>query len=152
MGDKITLLCRNLGEGQGLRTKKTLNKKDDHVDLVGWKDFKDRHESKFILFGQCATGEDWPSKVCELQPYPFCGHWMIESMVSPLGRSFYIPHRIPYREEWIHHARNAGILFDRCRVAYWAWKDNNSILNDSRFIDWCISTYPILRNSGLHGQ
>jgi hypothetical protein len=148
-GQLVTELCKKLGEGQGLGTKKTLNKKDDHVDLVAWKDFKDGRESKLILFGQCATGENWDSKVNELNPDAFCGNWMIKPMVSSLGRSFYVPHRIS-GELWTYHARNAGILFDRCRVAYWAWTDNNSVLKDPRFVDWCISTYHELANNGLH--
>lgn len=144
-GEAIQLLCLQLGEGQGLRPNQTLSKQDDHVDLVVWKGFDDGRESKLILFGQCATGENWTGKVTELQPDPFWDHWMLEPKVSPLGRSFYIPHRVPYREEWIYHARYAGILFDRCRVAYWSWRDNDSVLSDSRFIDWCIFTFPVLK-------
>ena len=144
--EAINSLCKAFGEGQGLRPNKTLHKQDDHVDLVAWKNFKDGRESKLVLFGQCATGDNWTKKVSELQPDSFWDHWMLESKVSPLGRSFYIPHRVPYREEWVYYARYSGILFDRCRVAYWAKEDSNRVLSDSRFIDWCLLTYPVLEN------
>lgn len=145
----IQLICSKLGEGQTLRPHKTLRKKDDHVDLVAWKGFSDGRESKLILFGQCATGEDWADKISEMQPDHFWDHWMIESKSSPLGRSFYIPHRITYREEWLYTARYAGILFDRCRVAYWVWPDNSSVLSDLRFTRWCTSIFPPLKSKFL---
>ena len=145
-GEAITELCIRLGEGQGLRPIRTLQKKDDHVDLVAWRDFEDDRESKLILFGQCATGENWKSKLSELQPQAFWDHWMLEAKVSPLGRSFFIPHRIHDEgdgETWRYCARNAGILFDRCRVAYWAWTDNNAVLGDARYLQWCQSVFPV---------
>ncbi len=136
--EAVEHLCRKLGEGKGIRTTETLSKNDDHVDLVAWRDFQDGRPSKLILFGQCATGANWDSKISELQPEAFWSHWMLEGQISPLGRSFYIPHRIPYErdgERWKYYSRYAqGILFDRCRVAYWAWTDNDTLLRDPRYI------------------
>jgi hypothetical protein len=146
--EAVNELCRNLGEGQGLRPDRTLRKKDDHVDLVAWRGFRDDRESKLILFGQCATGENWRSKVSELQPEAFWDHWMLMSKVSPLERSFFIPHRIPDEgdgENWRYYARYAGILFDRCRVAYCVWTDNEAVLDDPRYLQWCQSVFPVFR-------
>jgi len=140
--DAIDQLCKRLGEGGGIRPKRTLRKKDDHVDLVVWRHFKDRRESKLVIFGQCKTGENWDENLSELQPDPFWGHWMVDSKTSPLGRSFFIPHRISDqddRENWKYTARYAGILFDRCRVAYWAWIGNDEVLSESRYFEWCES-------------
>lgn len=148
--DAVDELCKRLGEGEGLRPNRTLSKKDDHVDLVAWRDFSDQRQSKLILFGQCATGENWTDKVSELQPDAFWNHWMIEPKVSPLGRSFFIPHRIPDetdRETWRYYARYAGILFDRCRVAYWAWTDNEEVLREPRYFEWCQSIFPALADN-----
>lgn len=146
--DAVDLLSRRLGEGQGIRPGCTLHKKDDHVDLVVWRHFQDRRESKLVIFGQCATGRNWPDKISELQPDAFWNHWMLEGQVSPLGRSFFIPHRIPEqgdRESWKYNARYAGIMFDRCRVAYWAWTGNDEVLGDSRYFEWCRLVFPALR-------
>lgn len=143
--DAVNELCIILGEGSGIRPVNVLNKKDDHVDLVAWRDFRDRRESKLILFGQCASGYDWEEKVSELQPDKFWSHWMKDSEVSPLGRSFFIPHRIAYEdgEKWRYITRYAGIIFDRCRIAYWAWMDNDRVVSDSRYMKWCNSILPI---------
>ena len=143
--------CSRLGEGVGIRSTNTLHKKDDHVDLVAWRDFKDGWESKVILFGQCASGENWPEKVFELQPDAFWGHWMAESKISPLCKSFFIPYRILYDdgEEWKYYARaTRAVLFERCRIAYWAWTDYESIRGDQRYRAWCDSVLPIDWDAG----
>jgi hypothetical protein len=113
---------------------------------VAWRGFHDNRESKLVIFGQCATGQDWPEKVSELQPEAFWDHWMLVSQVSPLERSFFIPHRVRDEgegETWRYYARYAGILFDRCRVAYWAWTDNSAVLNDTRYLSYCESVFPV---------
>lgn len=144
--DAINELCVRLGEGAGIRTVKTLNKKDDHVDLVAWKGFADRRESKLILFGQCASGAKWEDKVSELQPNAFWNHWMQESETSQLCRSFFVPHCIAYQdgEKWRYLARYGGILFDRCRIAYWSKTDTSAIIEDGRYSQWCNEILPVL--------
>ena len=145
--DTLEQLCHELGEGFGVRPSRTLHKQDDHVDLVAWRDFPDKRQSRLVVFGQCATGADWKEKISELQPKAFWDHWMKEALVSPLARSFFIPHRISDegdRENWMYCARHGGILFDRCRVAYWAWTDNSAIQEDGRFLEWCTTTFPHL--------
>jgi len=103
---------------------------------VAWKDFKDLHSSKLVIFGQCAGGDNWKrGKDSELKPHAFWGQWMLEAEVSPLLNSFYIPHRIP-RKIWDYHARRAGILFDRCRVAFWAFRNNDAVLSNPKFKEW----------------
>jgi hypothetical protein len=117
-------LCNWLGEGDGYRPRKKsrMKPKDDRVDLVAWKDFPDARPSKIVLFGQCASNRYWEDireKLSELQPDKFCQHWMISVPVSQILRSFFFPHRLEL-EEWLYAAQYAGILFDRCRIAYWA--------------------------------
>ena len=132
----IDQLARGLGEGGGFREQSIKGVKDDKVDLVAWRDFKDELPSKLVIFGQCAAGADWLSKDRELAPQAFWEQWMNVGKVSEHLRSFYIPHRIQ-RELWNRRARRTGLLFDRCRIAYWASKDNNDILSDARYKKWC---------------
>lgn len=143
-GNAVSELCRQLGEGQGFKQQPTLKRKDDKVDLVAWKDFPDKVSSKLIMFGQCAAGEYWDKKLDELQPQRFWDQWIADAKTSPLIRSFYIPHRIPI-ERWQYYARSTGILFDRCRIAYWAWHaKKTTLLDDSRYLRWCQSVLPNL--------
>lgn len=132
---RIDELCRCLGEGDGFREQDTLDRKDDHVDLVAWKGFSDSRTSKLIVFGQCASGNNWTSKDSELMPDAFWKHWMSRSVVSPLIKSFYFPHRIG-DAHWQYIAGRAGILFDRCRIAYWAFRNNEAILSNPKFVEW----------------
>ncbi len=131
----ITDLSQKMGEGKGFKKQKILARKDDKVDLIVWKNFEDKKTSKIVMFGQCAAGDDWTGKVSELQPSAFWRQWMLESRVSPHLRSFYIPHRIE-PDEWDFYARKADILFDRCRVAYWAFRDNSAILANANYRKW----------------
>lgn len=136
----INALCSVLGEGQGFKNQPTLNRQDDKVDLVAWRNFQDKRPSKLVMFGQCAGGDNWAGKIAELQPEPFWDQWMQDGKVSPLIRSFYMPHRIT-RTEWDYTARRSGILFDRCRIAFWT--QASDVLSDRRYMDWCQSVVQI---------
>lgn len=139
----VSELCRLIGEGQDFKQQPTLKRKDDKVDLVAWKEFLDSAPGKLIIFGQCAAGDDWDEKIDQLRPDVFWKQWMLEPETSPLIRSFYIPHRLP-PEKWQFYARRTGILFDRCRIAYWAWHANNIVLKDERYLKWCKTVLPVL--------
>jgi hypothetical protein len=136
-GFKTTIneLCSQVGEGEAFRPQPTLDKKDDKVDLVAWKDFADKKTGKLMMFGQCAAGEKFDTKISEVNPDAFWKQWMILSAVSPHLRSFYIPHRIP-EISWDYQGRYGGIIFDRCRVAYWAFHNNREIKRDGRYRKW----------------
>jgi hypothetical protein len=132
--DAITEMCRLVGEGEGYRQQSSLNRKDDTLDLVAWKDFVDKRPSKILMFGQCASGKHWEEKLAELQPKVFWGQWMQVQSVSPTPmQSFFIPHRVG-RDKWEWVARKAGVLFDRCRIAFWAHAENE---NYDPFLKWC---------------
>ena len=118
--EAIRKMCELIGEGGDFRDQPSLNAKDDTLDLVVWKDFTDKLPSKIFIFGQCASGKNWEAKLGELQPDAFLRQWMQVPFVSPSPtRSFFIPHRIEPRK-WDFIARKAGVLFDRCRIAFWA--------------------------------
>ena len=124
--DSVKDLCNFLDEGIGFREQDTLHKQDDHLDIVAIQNFPDSKRSKLIVFGQCATGKNWTSKILELHPKIFCDQWMSGTVVSPLMRSFLTPHVIA-DNRWDYYARQAGLLFDRTRVSCWASKHEKII-------------------------
>ncbi len=116
------LLLHHLREGKQFNGEPHFESKDRHVDIVAWKDFQDRNSSKIVVMGQCATNReerDWDIKKSELQPGKFWDNWIAGPAVSELHRAFFVPHRI-HPARWDMHARDAGLLFDRCRVALYA--------------------------------
>jgi hypothetical protein len=128
-------LCKKIGEGTDFKEQAVLHRQDDKVDLVVWKDFSDKRTSKLVMFGQCAAGDNWIGKVTELRPDAFWRQWMVDSNVSPHLRSFYIPHRVEIKQ-WNFYARKADILFDRCRVAFWAYRNNSAVLSNASYGKW----------------
>jgi hypothetical protein len=129
----VTRLCKLIGEGGQFLEQPSLSRKDDTLDVVVWVDFIDKLPSKILMFGQCAAGDNWGDKLAELQPDVFWRQWMMESLVSPIPiKSFFIPHRIE-TNKWDFVSRKAGIVFERCRIAYWA---HDGGLNFSRHIEW----------------
>ena len=131
----IDQLCIDLGEGVKFKPQPPRWKKDDKVDLVAWKEFKDKKTSKLIMFGQCAAGDNFKDKLSDLDPVAFWKKWMSGSSVSPHLKSFYIPHRV-HELDWDNMAIDCGIIFDRCRVCNWAFQQNSSITSDARYRRW----------------
>jgi hypothetical protein len=122
----VTALCiEHIGEGQTFREQPVGSTKDSHLDVVAWRDSPDRLPGKLLLFGACASGSDWHEKVFELNPDSFCQKWMAEQPVS-FVKAFFIPHRI-HLKDWKHHSWDGGIIFDRCRIAFWAMNGHNRI-------------------------
>ncbi len=139
----IKSLARTLGEGSDFRPQKTFSTKDSKLDLVAWKRFSDRRASQVIIFGQCAAGANWNSKLSELDPDVFWDQWMSEGKVSALLRSVFIPHRIFEDQEWSKHARHARLLFDRCRVASLAHNDTKEGTFADRLLGCCRTEWKI---------
>ena len=108
-----------MGEGSPRARRNACRAKDDGVDVIAWRDFPDRAEGKLLLFGNCASGRDWRQKVFELSPRTFCNKWISPEPPSKILRSMFSPHRVP-RDEWCDRISEVGLLFDRCRLAYWA--------------------------------
>lgn len=112
-------LCRNrIKEGCADRNfPNARTKKDAALDVVAWRDFPDRERSKLIIFGQCATGNNWWEKRNDLQPQSWCGKWLLKHPAVPPLKAFFVPHRVP-SERWPELSFDSGIVFDRCRLAY----------------------------------
>ncbi|MGH9429871.1 MAG: hypothetical protein ACRD2L_26605, partial [Terriglobia bacterium] len=138
----VDAVCRLIKEGQGFRGQATLSRQDDTLDVVAWRHFKDELSGKLVLFGQCASGRNWEGKAGELSPRVFCESWMIEKPPSPVLKAFFIPHRVdPLRWDFIN--RRAGIVFDRCRIAYWASLTSERLLQEAAMINWCQKVLPL---------
>lgn len=115
----INELCSRMAEGRGFRAQPVLDRKDDALDVVAWAEFPDQQSSKVIIFGQCAAGRDWEAKAGELNPHQFVDQWFQAPPSHLPLRSLFIPHRVePIKWDFI--SRKAGILFERCRIAFWA--------------------------------
>lgn len=115
----LDVVCQELiREGGGFRKQPyRLHWSGDYgLDLVAWRDWPDRLSGKLILFGACASGQDWQDKIHDLILVDFYNLGMIEHPQSPVVRAFFVPHRVPLTRWWQTTYR-AGIIFDRCRIA-----------------------------------
>jgi hypothetical protein len=114
----VANLCAYIGEGKPDSKMPNINKmKDAGLDVVFSKPFPDKKSSQLVAFGQCATGENWWDKTYELQPGDWCREWMLKTpQVNPL-KMFFIPHSVS-ANDWVHLGYQAGVVFDRFRIAY----------------------------------
>ncbi len=115
-GQAVATLCRRIGEGDGYRDcDATGDEKDAGLDVVAWGPVDDR-PGKIVLFGACATGKNWESKLHQLQPLSFCETYVRGRITPAPARAFFTPHVVP-RRRWGLYTSNAGMLFDRCRLS-----------------------------------
>lgn len=135
---KINDLVKALGEGQPFISKKSFSAKDSKLDLVAWKGFNDGRASQIIIFGQCKAGANWYNQL-QFDPDVFWDQWMTggKGKVSRLLRSVFVPYRIFDDEEWEHWAREARLLFDRCRIVNHAHSDTKSGTFATRLLKCC---------------
>jgi hypothetical protein len=89
---------------------------DYGLDLVAWRDWPDGLSGKIILFGACASGQDWEDKTDDLNLEDFFKLRMMDYPESPVMPAFFVPHRVP-PSRWRETTVEAGIIFDRCRIA-----------------------------------
>jgi len=93
------------------------SEKDGGIDIVVWKHFGDSRQGKVFLLGQCACGNNWPSKLGDLDPKAFEGKWLKKlSYTGEQLRFMAIPFHIPDKDVWIDGCTRAGILLDRIRI------------------------------------
>jgi hypothetical protein len=143
----IAELCRRIGEGGGWRQQPAgwnrkgagLAPKDDAVDVIAWRPFPDGLAGNLLLFGQCASGNNWDTKLTELQPQFFAQLWMVEVPPSQALRALFIPHRIS-RETWNYSNTYGGIVFDRCRIATYIQRADTRLPNEAEIRTWCRQT------------
>ena len=114
---KVNGLCEMLGEGDGYidRSGNSAQQKDGKLDVVLWKHFSDRQPGKFIAFGQCKTGTHYHDTLAALQPDAFCAKWIQSPLALKPARMFFVAETV-HRDSWFNNAKDAGLLFDRCRI------------------------------------
>ena len=140
--DAINLVCERMKEGEGYKDGGLPDRRDDAVDIIAWKHFPDQLPGKVIVFGNCATERDWEgAKKTELTPAAFCSDWMIDTPRCEIVRSLFIPHRVEHKR-LLSHLKRAGIIFDRCRVSYWAYFSGPIAKQrrEKRFFDYRVLT------------
>jgi hypothetical protein len=131
----LDLLCERMGEGGSCKHAETRSAQDDNLDIVAWKHFPDGLPGKILLFGQCATGENWDdSKLMSLQADKFCQFWLSDFPPSPLIRAYFVPHRVD-RRDWNKVILFGGIMFDRCRIAYLV-KSGKLLKVERPYVEW----------------
>ena len=133
--DALRFLCTQVNEWNYFQGTDTLHRRDGGLDLVAWKHFPDRQLGKLILFGHCASGQNWDEKITELQPADFCSQWL-GGEKSPIVKTFFIPHRVP-PDAWEFRAISAKLLFDRCRIACWADSNEFCSVTKQASLRWC---------------
>ncbi len=135
----VDKLCLLIGECTGFKHQPLKSVKDYGLDVVAWRNFPDGFPSKLILFGQCATGIETKrkNKEVELQPHIFCQNWLMDQPVSPLIKAYFTPHRTE-SNKWEHLGRKAGIIFDRCRIAYLVHRTEN-LSKSNPYLEWIMS-------------
>lgn len=113
--DAIARISELTGEGGG-PTESAVNsdKKDAGVDIVSWKKIDDRM-GKVMIWGSCATGDNWEQKLQEMNPSYFCRQYF-NSHPEPLPAKSFFTSNVISRHKWGEYTRRAGILFDRLRI------------------------------------
>jgi hypothetical protein len=117
-------LTAKLLEGDGCRNKHPRDIKDDGLDVIAWRHFPDMLPGKLVLVGQCAAGGNWTKKLNDLQSQATTNEWLVSPVISQMIKAIFIPHRVP-QIEWESVSRRAGIVFDRCRLAYWSHRQEH---------------------------
>ena len=90
--------------------------KDLGLDVVGWKNFLDGQTSKILVYMQCATGEDWPSKKGDLD-INLGGVWNRTIVwTAPPVKAIAVPYVVAPGEEW-DRVTPGLLLMDRLRIS-----------------------------------
>lgn len=86
--------------------------KDDGLDVMAWLPFGDMRCNFMCIFGQCATGNDWPNKTP--QPLEFLNVWL-RLETSAVNPALFVPFTLDKRD-WLKKSQSV-IVFDRCRIS-----------------------------------
>jgi hypothetical protein len=144
----LSSMASAIGEGEPRDIAESVKAQDDTLDLIAWRDFPDEHEGKLFLVGQCASGWNWESKKRELDVEAFFDQWFTQRPPSLLRGGMrvgiFIPHRVP-RPKWVPITRTAGIIFDRCRIAYWSQR-SPEFKNQKQYSEWSKKTLATVRH------
>lgn len=106
---------------------------DRGVDIIAWKSFKDKRSSQIIILFQCASGNNWRSKTCEIS---MCAWRNYACWGAYLMKGFCVPKVIKI-SDFDETSYDAGILLDRPRIC----KNTFNIQIDAglkqKMREWC---------------
>ena len=116
-------------------------KKDDTVDVIGWKPFIDGRSSQLVIIAQCSSGWNWEGKLISLRYERWCQyiHWTSKPL-----KGFSVPRVIPDRK-WHESGVDAGLLLDRVRI-YNLLVNTQSTKFRKELIKWCNNQIANLTN------
>jgi len=119
--ERLATLCRELGEGGGLRDMhgEPVQARDGGLDIVGWIPFADEEQGKLIVFRQCKTGTEWHGQTSTLQPLDFAKKWLGDTFPVEPMRAHFVAESID-RGRWRQLSISAGLLVDLCRRVEYA--------------------------------
>ncbi len=111
------LCCRYWRAAAGSRPKGRATRVTTGWTLLPGSTFRTAKPGKLMAFGQCAAGEvTWGEKLNELDGSKFARKWFREALVVDPIRLFFVPRCVPV-DLWRNTGIDAGIVFDRCRIA-----------------------------------
>lgn len=112
----------------------TGKQKDGNLDIVAWIPFADNKDGQMIAMGQCKTGENWESKLTELQPSAFFTSYTTGAPYAEVLRLFFIAESFGILK-WAERCLAGGVLFDRTRIIeYLPSNINEQLLKD--IMEW----------------
>ena len=124
--------CRKLGLGEPLRYLPAWSsgkEKDAGIDVIAWREFRDRGPGKLVMLGQVASGLDWPEKSVKNDTYRFFA-WFSKRPTEHFVPAIFIPfpqhHKcsprsgVPFAdaavgEAWLRE-QYLGLVVDRLRI------------------------------------
>lgn len=130
---RVDDLCARISEGGGFSDHGGggRRQKDGKLDVVAWTPFLDGLPGKLVIFGQCKTGTHFKDQLAELQPDDFCSKWFQSQLAVTPVRAFFVTEALP-RSRWRNTAVDAGLLFDRCRIADFINGASDEVLDKAR--------------------
>ena len=99
---------------------------DQGLDVVVWKEVSDGRAGKLFLLGQCACGDNYTSKLHELDAnFTRLRKWLGTMCWAWPTRVFCTPRHIPNDADFQQINREAGLTFDRIRITLLAEGDES---------------------------
>lgn len=110
-------------------SNKLSDTKDEGLDFVAWKRFPDNRVGGVYLLGQCACGQNWESKITELE-HARLKRWLDPVTWAKYIKSFAVPHHIPGHTIFSELCDRAGLVFDRLRLSMIAEENSDLISSE----------------------
>jgi hypothetical protein len=89
--------------------------KDEGIDFVAWIPMPDTRPGKLFVLGQCACGNDWDSKLNDLNSSRL-ERWFRPATVTDFLRAFALPRTVTGNYVFEELSHQAGLVFDRARI------------------------------------